>query len=75
MVVLSKRDVEIVAACVIAFAAFRPDAGLTEAADISHLGEADLDRGAYLLDTLTEAEVASALVDAESLCAMAERAS
>ena len=69
---LNKRDVEILAACVIAFRAFSPDAGLTAAADISHLGEADLDRGEHLLDTLTEDEIAAALADAEGLCAAAE---
>ena len=69
---MSKRDVQILAACVLALGAFNPEQGLTGAADISHLSVSDLARGEYLLDTLTEDEVAAALRDAEALCASAE---
>jgi hypothetical protein len=72
---MSERDLEILAACVIAFSAFHADAGLTSASDISHLGEADLDRGAYLMEMLTEQELRAALADAEALRVGAEVAS
>jgi hypothetical protein len=72
---LSKRDVQILAACVIALGAFRVEHGLTGAADISHLSLAELERGEALLDTLTEDEVAAALRATEARLSSAEQLS
>jgi len=77
---MAKRDLEIVAACVIALRAFDPanfdpSFGLTGAADISSLGYEDLERGEYLLSTMSDEDIAAALAETELDIASVERAS
>ena len=63
---LSKRDLTILAACVIALGAFRPETGLTSDSDIGHLSVDELDRGEELLETMSAADVAAALKSVEA---------
>lgn len=72
---LSKRDVEILAACVIALGAFRPKTGIVGASDVSHLSMAELDRGEELLETLSDADIAQALAVAEARTSSVEQPS
>lgn len=78
---LSKRDRAILAVCWPAFVLFHTGGGteLVKGSDISSLSEADMDRGAMLLDALTEAEVRRAIQlhadDLEVACTAAEKSS
>ena len=71
---LSKRDLEILAACTMALVGFDGRA-LSESSDVSHLTDAERDRAADLMENLSEDDLDAALSQAEWLYTSAERAS
>jgi hypothetical protein len=73
---LSARDLVIVQMVLAGLQAWDPsagEAGLTGAADISHLSEEDLSRGEQLLSACSERDLASALANVEADLAAARR--